>query len=47
MEYGLILAMIVLAMFSALSGFANSIQNTWNNVSTQSANAVNQSNPAA
>jgi pilus assembly protein Flp/PilA len=34
-EYGLILALIVLAMISALNTFANSTVNMWNNVSSK------------
>jgi pilus assembly protein Flp/PilA len=38
-EYGLILAMIVLAMMGALSLFGNTATSMWNNVSTQVQNA--------
>jgi len=41
-EYGLILALIVLAMISALNTFANSTINMWNNVSTQMKDASNR-----
>ena len=39
-EMGLICALIVLAMLTALQGFANATQGTWNNVSSATANAV-------
>jgi pilus assembly protein Flp/PilA len=42
-EYGLILAMIVLAMLGALSGIATVTTNMWNDVSTKSAAAMNPS----
>jgi len=42
MEYGLILAMIVLAMFAALSNFAGQIQATWNSLNTAVSNADSQ-----
>lgn len=35
-EYGLILAMIVLAMLSALTGVANETKKMWNDVSNKS-----------
>ena len=38
-EYGLILAMIVLAMVGALSLFGNTATSMWNNVSEQVQNA--------
>ena len=34
-EYGLILAMVVLAMFGALQSVGSSTSNIWNNVSTK------------
>lgn len=40
-EYGLILALIVIAMISALNTFANSTISMWNNVSNQMENASN------
>ena len=39
-EMGLICALIVLAMLTALQGFANATQATWNSVSSATANAV-------
>ena len=39
-EYGLILALIVIAMISALNTFANSTINMWNNVSTHMQDAA-------
>ena len=39
-EMGLICALIVLAMLTALQGFANATQGTWNHVSSATANAV-------
>ncbi len=42
-EYGLICAMIVLAMLTALSGVASQVKLTWNNISTQTSSAVSQS----
>ena len=39
-EYGLICALIVLAMLTALQNFASETQNTWNTVSTATHNAV-------
>lgn len=39
-EMGLICALIVLAMLTALQNFANETQATWNNVSTATHNAV-------
>lgn len=39
-EYGLILAMIFLAMIGAVSGAGNEIIRTWNTVSTTSADAM-------
>ena len=38
-EYGLIVALIVLAMVGALSGVADSTITMWNNVSTKVVNA--------
>ena len=43
-EYGLIVALIVIAMVSALNTFANETINMWNKVSTTMAN-VNSSAP--
>lgn len=40
-EYGLILAMIVLAMLTALSGVADATINMWNDVSNKTSAAVN------
>ena len=42
-EYGLILALIVIAMISALNTFANSTIAMWNNVSTHMKDADNAS----
>jgi pilus assembly protein Flp/PilA len=39
-EYGLILAMIVLAMLTALGNFANESSAMWSNVHQRSANAI-------
>lgn len=39
-EMGLICALIVLAMLTALEGFANETQGTWTKVSTSMQNAV-------
>jgi pilus assembly protein Flp/PilA len=39
-EYGLILAMIVIAMMGALSGIAGETTKMWNNVNTTSQNAM-------
>ena len=39
-EMGLICSLIVLAMLSALQGFAAETQNTWNSVSSATQNAV-------
>ena len=39
-EMGLICALIVLAMLTALQGFANATQGTWNHVNSATANAV-------
>jgi pilus assembly protein Flp/PilA len=38
-EYGLIIAMIVLAMFAALTSVADATHAMWNNVSTKVVNA--------
>lgn len=40
-EMGLICAMIVLAMLTALKGVANETKNTWTTVSTKSEQAIN------
>lgn len=40
-EYGIILAMIVLVMFVALQGVASETVGMWNDVSTKSSNAIN------
>ena len=42
MEYALILSLIVLTMLSAIDGFGNASKATWNNVNTQTSNAVAQ-----
>jgi len=39
-EMGLICALIVLAMLTALQGVANQTQATWNNVSSKSGEAI-------
>jgi pilus assembly protein Flp/PilA len=39
-EYGLILAMIVLAMMAALNGVANETINMWSDVRTASQDAI-------
>ena len=39
-EYGLILALLFIAMVGSLQGFAGENQNTWNSVSTAMADAV-------
>lgn len=39
-EYGLLCGLIVLVMITALSGVANSIVQTWNNVDSQAQIAV-------
>lgn len=39
-EMGLVLALIVLAMLTALQSFADGSIAMWNNVSTQTANAI-------
>ena len=39
-EYGLICALIVLAMLTALQNFASETQQTWTNVSSATHNAV-------
>ena len=43
-EYGLILGLIVLAMFAALQNFAGAITQTWNTVNTSVSTAVAQAN---
>ncbi|MDE1917378.1 MAG: Flp family type IVb pilin [Sphingomonadales bacterium] len=45
-EYGLICALIILAMLTALSGFANVIQGTWGDITTQSSSAIGQATAA-
>lgn len=40
LEYGLILALMVLAMMSALNAFADGSIAMWENVSTKTANAI-------
>lgn len=40
-EYGLILSLIVIAMFASLSSVAGSTTNMWNEVSTKAKNAGN------
>lgn len=42
-EYGLILALMVLAMMSALEAFADGSISMWNNVSTRTADAISGS----
>ena len=42
-EYGLILAMIVLVMLIAMQGVANQTISYWQNISTTSANAISSS----
>lgn len=42
-EYGLILALIVLAMMSALEAFADGSISMWNNVSSRTADAISGS----
>jgi pilus assembly protein Flp/PilA len=42
-EYGLILAMIVIAMIGALSGFANETTKIWNDVNAKSQQAMSAS----
>ena len=42
-EYGLILALIVLAMFTALDGFATQVTGMWDDVNTKSAEAIAKS----
>lgn len=39
-EYGLILALIVMGMLSALSGFANAATTMWNDIEQKSADAI-------
>ena len=39
-EYGLICSLIILAMLTALQGFANETQAIWTTVSTSTQNAV-------
>ena len=39
-EMGLICALIVLAMLTALQGFANATQGTWNHVNSATSSAV-------
>ncbi len=41
-EYGLICALIILAMLTALSGMATVVKGTWTNVSSQTSSAVSQ-----
>ncbi|WP_284125180.1 Flp family type IVb pilin [Parerythrobacter aestuarii] len=43
-EYGLILAMVFLAMVSAVQGVGNETIALWNTISTSSEAAINQSN---
>ena len=45
-EYGLICALIILAMLSALSGFAGQVNLTWNNVSSQTQSAISHATGA-
>lgn len=39
-EYAVILSMVVLVIFVAMSGLADETINMWNNVSAKSANAI-------
>ena len=41
-EYGMICAVIILTMLTALSGMAGAIKDTWNDVSSKTATAVGQ-----
>lgn len=41
-EYALLCGLIVIAMVASLSGMANAIGVTWNNVSSQTETAVQQ-----
>jgi pilus assembly protein Flp/PilA len=41
-EYGLILGLIVLAMLTALTGFANMTVSTWNDIASRTSNAAGQ-----
>ncbi len=43
LEYGLILALLFIAISSTISGFADENGNTWNKVSTAMHNAVEES----
>jgi pilus assembly protein Flp/PilA len=45
-EYGLICALIILVMLSALTGFANAIRMTWTNIANQTGSAVTQATGA-
>ena len=42
-EYGLILALVFLAMIGAIGTFSNSVNNTWNTVTETSREAVERS----
>lgn len=44
-EYGLIAALIVIAMVTALQGVANETINMWGNVETKMSDAVESSQP--
>lgn len=41
-EYGMICAMIILIMLTALSGMAGVVKGTWNSIATQTSSAVGQ-----
>jgi pilus assembly protein Flp/PilA len=43
LEYGLILALLFLAVASTVTGFANENGNIWNRVSNEMSDAVDQS----
>lgn len=45
-EYGLICALIVLAMLTALQGVANQTKDTWNTVSSKSKSAIDNATAA-
>jgi pilus assembly protein Flp/PilA len=42
-EYGMICALIILAMLTALSSMAGVVKDTWNDVSSKTSSAINQS----
>jgi pilus assembly protein Flp/PilA len=43
-EYGLICAMLVLAMMTALQGVSNESNNTWSSVSQKTRDAISSAN---